>query len=676
MRCLNRSTIALLSGLISIFLILTGCGGGGGGGSSGGSGGGSYSISIDKTSVIFSATTDGESSGSVLVKAQFKGDGVIVGYPPNVIEASWLSVSTVSSTANSATFELTVFPGYSANNYSTTLRFITGKEDGTNLKYVELPVSLSVKEGFSAGASETQFNFQSTGRITSAITPANYQINIKGDNSDWKISSDSWISVDKSSGKGDAGVKVSINPATAKYGDNAGKITVTDSVSKRSYDFNVHYRLLHADVSVETKKHHFTVDENTSAGALTSSFNVIDSLQGTSVEDIYTWTLVSSSAAWVSLEKNTGTTAQGQASPKILINKNILLANPKGENYKATLTIQTQSEFSQAKEYTIDVEAFVTLGSVAVSTSTAYQLNYNVDKAVFSSIAQQLFISDTTAKKLYVVDTKTGKTTHSYSFDQMPESLSLSPNGRYLFVALLIHEHDYYQSNPGGKIAVIDLQKGLMVNKFDTDIDPWDLAGTDTAEIYVSAGSGQWTILHRYKGLTGELDISGHSRHRITLALSPDQKSVYSVTTDLSPADITHYVPQEYNGTQYLNGMDSPYHGDYYIGDRIWFEPSGKALITEWGTVFKADDLTFIRQIPATNMQAKDLAFDTTNNRLLMIEREFYGEPTKLVSYDLPNYDNYQTVKEDSGDGKFIFNDKGTILLIEKTETGYQLQML
>ncbi len=675
------NTSVMLSGIVSLFLMLAGCGGGGGGGSSGNngglsSGGGSYSISIDKASVTFSATTNGDGPESVIVKAQFKGDGVIVGYPPNVPEASWLSVSTVSSTSNSATFELTAFPGYSVKNYSTTLRFVTGKENGTNLKYVELPISLNVKEGFSAGASVTQFNFQSTGRITSAITPIDYQINIKGDDSDWKISSDSWITVDKNSGKGSSVVKASINPTGANYGDNIGKITVTDSVSKRSYDFNVHYRLLHADVSVDVKKHHFSIDENTPTSELSSSFVVSDSLQGISEENIFTWSFVSSSADWVSLEENSGTTAQGQAKPKIVIDKNVLLAKSKGENYKATVTFKTQSEFSQATEYSIDVEAFIAQEPVAVLSGTAYQLDYDVDRAAFSPVSKQLFLSDRDAKKLYVVDAETGKTTHYYSFEQMPESLSVSPNGKYLFVALLIHEHNYYQTNPGGKVAVIDLNKGSVVNKFDTNLDPWDLAGTDTADIYVSAGSGQWTFLNRYKGLTGELDISGSSRHRITLTLSPDQQSVYSVTTDLSPGDISHYTSQTYNNQKFLEERNSPYHGEYYIGDRVWFEPSGNALITEWGNMFKTDDLTFIRQVPASNIQAKALAFDTTNNRLLMIEREYYGDPTKMVSYDLPNYDNYQIVKTDAENGEFIFVDEGTILLIEKTTLGFQLQKL
>lgn len=678
---LRRSTIVSLSGMLSIMLLLTACGGGGGSRNPGSNGGessssGAYSISLDKTSINFSGTTDGEYSSSALVKVQFKGDGVIVGYPPNVPEVTWLTVTTESSSATTANFNVRAIWGNSPGSYSTTLRFVTGKADGSNLKYVDLPIKLTVKEGFSAGASETQFNFQSTGRVVSAISPVSYQINIVGDDSDWKISSDSWITVDKAAGKGKASVKVSINPALANYGENEGKITVTDSVSKRSFDFKVHYRLLHADVSVETRKHHFIVEGNTPASALTSSFKITDSLQGMSAEDTFTWTLVSSSAAWVSLEKISGTTAQGQAGPKIQIDKTALLANPKGENYKATLTIKTQSGFASAKEFTIDVEAFLAQTPTAITTSTAYKLDYNVDRVAFSPVAHQLFISDSKARKLYVVDTNTGKSIQSYSFEQMPESLSVSPNGQYLFVALLIHEHDYYQNYPGGKIAIIDLHKGLMVNKFDTDVDPWDIAGTDSAEVYVSAGSGQWTQINRYKGLSGELDIFGHSRHRISLALSPDQQSVYSVTTDLSPGDITRYSSEEINGSKFLNGRDSPYHGDYNIGNKIWFEPSGKALITEWGNVFKADDLTFIKLVPATSFPMQDIAFDTTNNRVLMIERELFGEPTKLVSYDLPNYDNYKTVKQDASNGKFIFSDKGTILYIEKTATGFQLTKL
>ncbi|HWK48375.1 MAG TPA: hypothetical protein VNR40_00745, partial [Steroidobacter sp.] len=61
----------------------------------------------------------------------FVGDGVIVGYPPGVASASWLSVNAPSSAQSPVTVTLSVTStGLAPGTYTANLRFASGKADG------------------------------------------------------------------------------------------------------------------------------------------------------------------------------------------------------------------------------------------------------------------------------------------------------------------------------------------------------------------------------------------------------------------------------------------------------------------------------------------------------------------------------------------------------------------
>jgi hypothetical protein len=115
---------------------LAGCGGGGGSGTS---------ISVDQASVTFTAASAGTLPAGRQIRATFKGDGILIGYPADVPEPSWLGLQLLSQTGSSATLAVSILqtdlpPG----SYSTTLRFVTGRADGSGLKHVDVPVSYSV----------------------------------------------------------------------------------------------------------------------------------------------------------------------------------------------------------------------------------------------------------------------------------------------------------------------------------------------------------------------------------------------------------------------------------------------------------------------------------------------------------------------------------------------------
>ena len=99
-----------------------------------------------ETKLFSSPYTAKEVLHIVKLEIKFEGDGVIIGFAPEVSEPDWLQVSQADASQNSP-FELTLTflpEGFSPGNYSTELRFLTGRLDGSDQKYVDLPISLSI----------------------------------------------------------------------------------------------------------------------------------------------------------------------------------------------------------------------------------------------------------------------------------------------------------------------------------------------------------------------------------------------------------------------------------------------------------------------------------------------------------------------------------------------------
>lgn len=666
-----------ISLLLIFSLIVSACGGGGGTSTAapetnntGGTGGGNYSISLNKTSLTFTGNTDGNVSAGIEVRVTYKGDGVIVGFPPNIDTAYWLDVTTRDYTATTATFLVAASPSYSAGEFSTTLRFITGKEDGSATRYIDLPVTFTVSESFSTySAQPSPFSFSSVGRDSSNLSDVAYAINIVGADSQWTVASEDWISVSPTSGNGQATLTVTVDPNIAQYGTNLGTIEISDSVSGNSFSYNVRYQMDHASVSVDTSEHFFAVLPTTTSAELVGTIAIADELQGNSPEDVYTWEFISSSEDWLSLTSNSGTTAAGETTPVLQVDKTALLQNAAGERYEAEITINTRSDFADTQTHVIKVSTFIASEPIAVTGSTANEFAFTVNRAAHASASNKLYLSDTNANRLYVADATSGETLFYYPFNEMPESVYVSPDGSRLYVALLHHEHDYFQPEPSGKIAVIDLENGLLINKFAINADPWDLVASDAGEVYVIPGSGQWVELNMYDANTGNILYTSVSlRHRSQIILAPWQTEVYTVTTDSSPSDITRYYLDSYNGEEFLNSQDSPYHGDYRIWDDIWIEPTGDNILSRGGDLFSTDGLIFVKAVSPSGVQINDVAYDTVGERAVLLDNN-----GTLASYALPNYDNYQVISNTLQDPKHVFTYNGEILVIDNTETGYKL---
>src|SRR5437899_1321506 len=103
----NKATLALLAVFAS-----WSCGGGD-----------STSISVSTTAVTFTADVGAAAPATQNVHATFRGDGVVVGYPPEVGAPSWLVVNEIGHTATTIDVSLRVTDTATSGTRTTTLRF-------------------------------------------------------------------------------------------------------------------------------------------------------------------------------------------------------------------------------------------------------------------------------------------------------------------------------------------------------------------------------------------------------------------------------------------------------------------------------------------------------------------------------------------------------------------------
>jgi cysteine-rich repeat protein len=82
---------------------------------------------------------------TVSVRLLFRGDTVLVGYPPGVSQPSWLSFSGGASTGTTAEFRLQVNDTTVVGSRTSTVRFALTHENSTGLEIFDLPITYGVR---------------------------------------------------------------------------------------------------------------------------------------------------------------------------------------------------------------------------------------------------------------------------------------------------------------------------------------------------------------------------------------------------------------------------------------------------------------------------------------------------------------------------------------------------
>lgn len=268
---MKRFLMNAVMGLFALSMVACGGGGGSSGGGGGSSSGGSqYSITLDKSSVQLSAVYGDISGSSVNVTATFKGDGVLVGYPPGVEPPGWLIVDTGIATATTAQFQLSAHPfGIPAGTYTTTLRFITGD---ANNESSAVHKDLTVTFNFSDSLTLNGMKIYEETFWGHSLEDRPFFFDVQTSGLTWTATSNvDWLRLEPSSTLGFHVDAYLVGVDSLPVGDNIATITVTSTTGGFSQSFNANYHIRAPEVSVSEESLEFSM----AMGAQSDSVEVV-----------------------------------------------------------------------------------------------------------------------------------------------------------------------------------------------------------------------------------------------------------------------------------------------------------------------------------------------------------------------------------------------------------------
>lgn len=589
--------------LVIVFVVFfSACSSGGGGSES------STSISLNKRTLTFRASEGAEPAAQTIV-ARFRGDGIVVGYPVGVAEVSWLYIEISGNTDTTADVLIHAYGITEAGTYTTTLRFVTGKEDGSEIQYVDLPVTYTVSEGAEATV-VSELIFNAVGTAPGAVLPSEgFEISLSGPNAQWSLSSDAeWLHIDQTSATGDATVTVTASPIGGLNGTVTGMVTAYDTTSNVTYQFTATMNGAQVQAVVDTDLQLVSILPDSPTTPISLTLQISDELNGTSVADAYDWQLsIPDGTEWITLSAQTGSTLAGQAQAEATLDPSALIAMGAGA-YQSRIDVTLTNAYDTVVTTEIPVRVFVGSTGTEVLDSIANQLEFNITDLAADEQNQKLYVTDKDAKRLYVVDIASGLTERYFEFTAMPERVAFSEEQSRLYIALLDQEHQAVSEGPAtGAIVALNTSTQVIDHGFTINLDPYDLVINDEQKLVVSSGSDQWTSIHLYDASSGHLLGEAPIRQQSRLTLHPNQSWVFSATTDSSPGDIELFT---ISGNNLTRDGDSPYHGEYAMGGRVWATPNSNHLITAGGDIFLAPSMIYTDSIGESALWVHDVDFD------------------------------------------------------------------
>lgn len=318
-------------------------------------GGGSTSISLSTTDVTFIADVGGPEPASQTIHVTFQGDGVLVGYPSEVAPPTWLTATELGHTATTADISLTVLDTATVGTRTTTLRFVTGKVDGSQVQFADLHVTFTVATPF--GANAPTMTFTAIGPQPPQPT-GGYAIAIQGGRARWRASASvPWLSMSPTSGSGVGSVSVIADGTTLAAGTAQGNIVITDDASGRQVTLPVtltkQVPLLTATAS------QFDVELSSSPSALTQQIVVSDEIGGTAPSWGANWSLQSVSVDWLQWSPSTG-----KSSPPSIATLTIdgtKIASLDNGNQAATVVLSYITADGTTRTLSIPISLFICL---------------------------------------------------------------------------------------------------------------------------------------------------------------------------------------------------------------------------------------------------------------------------------------------------------------------------
>lgn len=400
------STFALLA-----LTVLIGCGGGG----SSDSTANDYSITLDKSSVAIETRSGGEHFPAQYVKATYNGDGVVVGLPPGSTLPDWIIIEEDSSGSGWVQYKIYIDPNVTLTgvaSFSRTVRFTTGKQDGSVVVYSDLRLNISILDSLIIDltpVSESAYSGSSPFESSSIEIVTNAQ--------QWSIESNqSWLSSSIQSGVGTGVFSVEIDPTNLQPGNYQGELTISDN--RDSFALNVNLDVLESRIFTQDMGFAFIQSPEKNVSAKSFMFFSNNEMQVGNLS-------ITSKPNWLTVEQ----TDPGRINLQ-------LVSNSLDDGLYCDLV--SLNEVESGRQISLHgclyKASSTNLYEGSIASYTGNTSSHPMMVSAFDTVRPYAYVLDKTSLQINAYNIYTGELIHSLpSSASLPDSIVVSDDGLSLF---------------------------------------------------------------------------------------------------------------------------------------------------------------------------------------------------------------------------------------------------
>ncbi|MDN4501587.1 hypothetical protein QX776_04210 [Alteromonadaceae bacterium BrNp21-10] len=300
-----------------------------------------------------------------------------------------------------------------------------------------------------------------------------------------------------------------------------------------------------------------------------------------------------------------------------------------------------------------------------IDTPSVTDLKYSIEKGLF-------FVTSKRQRSLSIFEISSGGKIKTFNFEDFPEKIAVSNDGKSIYVALLDHfeNHTYFSlDDQQSRIAVIDLDSLEIKKTLDVNVHPKDMVSTSSGNLIISPYAinieSDYEI-RLYDGETGELKSSDNVNSSIgPISLSPDESWFI-----LNGGNSCHKFSLN-NENVTLNkkctGVDDFLFGP---GFETWITPNADKVIFHYGWALSATELNAFSQVFPDQNFYSTVYFDQNNNLVItkgtgsiFYINVFNNEVVKSLTL---NRFSYHVAANYIVDEIFLFNDNLYYLTVNR----------
>jgi hypothetical protein len=222
---------------------------------------------------------------------------------------------------------------------------------------------------------------------------------------------------------------------------------------------------------------------------------------------------------------------------------------------------------------------------------------------------------------LRIVDPYTGSS-RAVVLPAAAKSFKLSPDGR---LAAVLHE---------GSVSLVNVETATLVLSSATLGSQTDVFLLDDGIAYlIGQTGGQWVVgpVMAMNLRTGEhLTLPPFMQNGAYFygtqkgVLANRKNRVLFMAYGLSPSDISYFSFDPSNH-HVLNSGDSPYHGDYALGQDFYLSGNQDLVFTSTGTYFNTETLRYAGTLFSPTNSILHMTHSSTADEALVLQRTFTG---------------------------------------------------